>query len=166
MTHGGRVFYVTQWGRYKMAEISKTFSNAFSWMKIYEFRLICHYNYFPMVKLTISQNWFRYWLGTDQATSHYLNQWWQIYWRKYASFGLNELKCTHGGSGDNWFNSKTCHASKLVELPLPKLKNILNYVNTMGSTENWFTWEIYDKKLQISSLALRSWSVNNEFYFI
>ena len=28
----------------------------------------------------------------DQATSHYLNQWWVVYWRIYASPGLNELK--------------------------------------------------------------------------
>ena len=27
----------------------------------------------------------------SQATSHYLNQWWLIYWRIYASLGLNEL---------------------------------------------------------------------------
>ena len=26
------------------------------------------------VQLTISQHWFRWWLGADQATSHYLNQ--------------------------------------------------------------------------------------------
>ena len=32
------------------------------------------------------------WLGADQATSHYLNQWWFIYWRIYASLGLNELR--------------------------------------------------------------------------
>ena len=34
----------------------------------------------------------------DQATSHYLNQWWSIYWRIYASLGLNEL------SDHNHFN--------------------------------------------------------------
>ena len=27
----------------------------------------------------------------NQATSHYLNQWWLFYWRIYASLGLNEL---------------------------------------------------------------------------
>ena len=26
------------------------------------------------------------------APSHYLNQWWLVYWRKYASLDLNELK--------------------------------------------------------------------------
>ena len=33
----------------------------------------------------------RVWLGADQATSHYLDQWWLINWRIYASLGLNEL---------------------------------------------------------------------------
>ena len=28
----------------------------------------------------------------DQATSHYLNQWWLVYWGIYVSLGLNELK--------------------------------------------------------------------------
>ena len=32
------------------------------------------------------------WLGANQATSHYLNQWWLVYWHIYASLGLNELK--------------------------------------------------------------------------
>ena len=35
--------------------------------------------------------WFRYWLGADQAASHYLDQWWLVYWSIYASLGLNEL---------------------------------------------------------------------------
>ena len=30
----------------------------------------------PDVKLIIFQYWFRLWLGADQATSHYLSQWW------------------------------------------------------------------------------------------
>ena len=83
---------LTHWGRERMAAISQTtFSNAFSWMKIYEFRLKFHWSLFPRVQLTIFQHWFRQWLGADQATSHYLNQWWLDYQRIYASLGLNEL---------------------------------------------------------------------------
>ena len=29
--------------------------------------------------------------SNGQATSHYLNQWWWVYWRIYASLGLSEL---------------------------------------------------------------------------
>ena len=71
---------LTHWGRDKMAAISQTtHSNPFSWMRIFDFRL------------TIFQHWFRWWLGADQATSHYLKQWWLDYRHIYASLGLNEL---------------------------------------------------------------------------
>ena len=57
----------THRGRDKMDAISHTtLSDAFSWMKMLEFRLL----FFE---------------------SQYLNQWWLIYWRIYASLGLNDL---------------------------------------------------------------------------
>ena len=42
----------------------------------------------------------------DEATSHYLNQWWEVYWRIYASLGLNEL---------NWLSAiyGHCDSSRL-----------------------------------------------------
>ena len=88
--------FLTHWGRDKMDAISQTtFSSAFSWMKIFEFRWKFHWSLFLRVQLTIFQHWFRYWLGAVQATSHYLNQWWLVYWRIYASLGLNELTYMH-----------------------------------------------------------------------
>ena len=50
---------LTHWGRDKMAVISQTISNAFSWMKMYELRLHFHWNWFLRVQLTIFQHWFR-----------------------------------------------------------------------------------------------------------
>ena len=51
---------LTHWGRDKMAAIFQTtFSNAFSWMKMFEFRLRFHWSLFPRVQLTIFQHWFR-----------------------------------------------------------------------------------------------------------
>ena len=47
---------LTQWGRDKIVAVFQTtFSNAFYWMKIYQFRLI----FVSMGKLTIFQRWFR-----------------------------------------------------------------------------------------------------------
>ena len=69
-----------------------TFSNVFSLMKMNEFRLRFHWSLFPRVKSTMFHHWFRQWLGAGQATSHYLKQWWLVYWRIYASLGLNEFK--------------------------------------------------------------------------
>ena len=51
---------LTHWGRDKMAAIFQTpFSDAFSWMKMNEFRLKFHWSLFLRVQLTISQHWFR-----------------------------------------------------------------------------------------------------------
>ena len=45
---------LTQWGRDKMAaSFHTTFSNVFSWMKIFKFRLIFQRSLFPRVQLTI-----------------------------------------------------------------------------------------------------------------
>ena len=51
---------LTHWGRDKMAPILQViFSNAFSWVKMYELRLKFHCNLFLRVLLTIFQHWFR-----------------------------------------------------------------------------------------------------------
>ena len=51
---------LTHWGRDKMAVISQTtFSNAFSWMKMYEFRLRVHWSLFLSVQIKILHHWFR-----------------------------------------------------------------------------------------------------------
>ena len=84
---------LTHWGWDKMDATSQTtFSNAFSWMKMLGFRLKFHWSLFLMAQLTIFQQWFRKLLGADQATSHYMMQWWLFCWRIYASLGLNELR--------------------------------------------------------------------------
>ena len=85
-------FTLTHWGRDQIdAILQTTLSNAFSWMKILEFRLRFHWSLFLWVQLTIIQHWLRWWLGAVHSTSQYLNQWWLVYWRIYASLGLNEL---------------------------------------------------------------------------
>ena len=51
---------LTHWGRDKMAVISQTtLSNPFYWMKIFEFRLKCHWSLFFRFQLTIFHHWFR-----------------------------------------------------------------------------------------------------------
>ena len=51
---------LTHWGRDKMAAISQTtFSNTFSWLKMYEFRLRFHWSLLLRVQLTIFHHWFR-----------------------------------------------------------------------------------------------------------
>ena len=51
---------LTHSGRDKMVAIFQTtFSNSFSWMKMYQFRSKFHWSLFLRVRLTISQHWFR-----------------------------------------------------------------------------------------------------------
>ena len=59
-----------------MAANFQIFSNAFSSVKMLKFQLGFHRNLFLSFQLTVSQHWCRWWLGADQATNHYLNQWW------------------------------------------------------------------------------------------
>ena len=83
---------LSHWGRDEMDIISlTTFSNVFSKLKMFEFRLKFHWSLFRRVKLAIFQHRFRKWLGAVQSTSHYLNQWWLVYRHIYASLRINEL---------------------------------------------------------------------------
>ena len=51
---------LTHWGWDRMVNISQTtFSNVFSSMKMFEFRLKFHWSLFPWAQLTIFQHWFR-----------------------------------------------------------------------------------------------------------
>ena len=45
-------------------------------MKMFKFRLVLKIILFLKDQLIISHHWIRWWLGTEQATSHYLHQWW------------------------------------------------------------------------------------------
>ena len=112
--------FLTHWGRDKTATILQTtFSNAFSWIKICEFWLMFHWILFLRVNYTIFQYWFRLWLGADQATSHYLNQWWSVYWCICAPLGHSEWRQSY------W---------ETFEHPVtPVVKNIFNW-DTMIST--------------------------------
>ena len=86
--------YIQIWnvvcGKDKMATmLHARISYSFSWNEIvfwFEF------NRSLRVQLAICQHWFRLWLGTDQATSCYLNHDDQVYWCIYVLSDLNELK--------------------------------------------------------------------------
>ena len=50
---------LTYWGRDKMPDVifQLTFSNEFSWMKMYKFQLRFHWSFFPRVQLSKFQYW-------------------------------------------------------------------------------------------------------------
>ena len=76
-----------------------------------------HLGLFLRVQLAIFQHWFRYWLGTNQATNHYLNQWWLDYWCIYALLGLSELT-----------QSKLTYRLKPYKETLLFLESIIDYM--------------------------------------
>ena len=83
---------LTHWGWDEMDNISQmTFSNVFSSVKMFELWWKFHWSLFLRVQSSVFQHWFRWWLGAVQVTSHYLDQWWLVYRRIYASLGLSEL---------------------------------------------------------------------------
>ena len=152
---------LTNWGRDKMDAISQTtFSNAFSWMKMHEFRLRFHWSLFQRFELAIFQHWFRYWLGAGQATSHYLNQWMLVYWRIYASLGLNELNVSSLTLQHNDIYIQ-CHGFLTVFLLRPALFLIIMTMTTTKLYSNYNT----TLQLQLTSGILRSKSLlSDELY--
>ena len=73
---------LTNWGRYKM-DVILQMTIAFTWMKMYQLQSRFHWKIFLHL--------LRKWLSSDKVTCHYLNQWWLVYWRIYASLGLSVL---------------------------------------------------------------------------
>ena len=71
--------------------LRRHFQTHFLERKKYEFQLKFHWSLFLRVQLTISEPWFRQWLGAEQATSHYLNQWWPSLLTHICVARLNEL---------------------------------------------------------------------------
>ena len=69
------------------AIVQTTFSIAFYLMKMYEFRLKFHWIINDIL------------MARREATSRCLNQWWLVWWRIYASIGLNELRYLLSGQG-------------------------------------------------------------------
>ena len=104
-----------------------TFSNAFSSMKMCKLWLRIHSRLFQRVQSTMFLHWLRYWLGVIKATSHYLNQCWNIvYWCIYASLCLNEL--THWPLED------------VVTISKPTLR--IKFMSTCEIAVSWMTSQI------------------------
>ena len=124
-------YSLTHWGRDKVAaNFQTTFSNAFSPMKMFEFRLIFHWILFLRVQFIIISHWFRWWLGAEQATSHYLNQWWPNLLTHICVSRpqwVNYTVCLNGGSVSSW--------ERGMLLPLAMLLVFL-----VGGICEWVCW--------------------------
>ena len=136
-----------------MDTISQTaLSNAFSWMKMHEFRLRFHWSLFLKFELTIFQHWFREWLGAGQATSHSLNQWWLVYWRIYASLGLNEIFRTYDGPFNIDFASLVLKSMRnallYIFIPVLGISTRIRICNDSTTTAQYL-WFYFDHLIKI-----------------
>ena len=140
--------WLTHWGRDKMDAISQTtFSSAFSWIKMFEFRQKFHWSLFLRVKLTMFHHCLRWWLGAGQATSHYLKQWWLVYWRIYASLGLNELSARCGS-----FSALALQITQVMQSHgygrcLTFLSSLVSVITHCLTGTRPFTWTTNDPSL-------------------
>ena len=57
-----------------------------------KFRLESHWSLFLWASLRTSEHWFRKWIGAENVSSHYLNQWWPS---SLAKGKLQTSKCTY-----------------------------------------------------------------------
>ena len=87
---GKGILHLTYWGQDKMAAISQTtFSNAFSWMKMYEFRLRFHLSLFLRFESTIFHQIMAWCRPGDKPLSEPMMV--SLLTHIYASLSLNEL---------------------------------------------------------------------------
>ena len=73
--------HLTHWGRDNMATF---FPGIFKWIFLIENVWILIEISFKFVPKCQINNLFMWWLGVDQATSHYVKQWWLVYSRIFA----------------------------------------------------------------------------------
>ena len=130
-------------------------------MKMLEFRLRFHWSLFLRVQLTIFQHWFRKWLGADKVTNHYLNQWWLVYRRVYASLCLNELSTSVVDTGI-WFSIKMSyqfrksHCGDTVVIGSSYLHSETSYTGPSGTKFNEILIEIHTFSFKKMHLKMSS----------
>ena len=83
---------LSHWGRDKIVAIlQSSFSNAFSWIKMFGFGFKFHWSFYHRVQLTISRHGLDNGLMTIRCQAIILTNSGLVYWRIYASVGLDEL---------------------------------------------------------------------------
>ena len=84
----------------QMAAIHKRhFQMYFLEWKICELQTKFYWNLSLRFHLALWQHWIRWWLGAEQAPSHYLTNDDPVHWRLYVSPNLNELnQCANFGA--------------------------------------------------------------------
>ena len=155
---------LTHWGRDEMNNISQTtFSNVFSSMKMFEFRLKFHWSLFLMglinniPALVQIMAWRR--PGDKPLSEPMLIK--SVYRRIYASLGLNELRyiytCAKQMRAENWLQHKSLHAFTHTRLRSGGGVGTKSAPQQMGPTSN-FPHPLRNHMLQ-TIFVLNKWQI-------
>ena len=169
-------FDITHWGSNKMAAIFQTtFSNGFSWMKMFESLLKFHKHLFLKVqlirKLVEKMAWHR--------TGHYLKQWWprlltricvtQSEWVNIFTILITILVLKPDCSG--W--TRSIPLQLRVDLVLPEFQLPCQWSSRINkdllSIEDQFQAPVQvlrnDRKMQMCFVSINSAQINNRIRF-
>ena len=82
---------INTWPRKNGRQFANDYSILFSSIKIGTSCLKFHRDLLPGAQLTLSQFWYKLWLGVEQATNHYLNHYWPSKLGICASLDFDQL---------------------------------------------------------------------------
>ena len=126
---------------YKMAAIFQTiFSDAFSWNENIWIAIKISLKFLPKGPINIIPALGQIMAWCRLSESHCLNQWWLIYWRVYASLGLNELK-------DALLNTKLQKSHPIC-------------LSQSGVAGTWFNKSLSDKFYHVGP----QWQIRHDVY--
>ena len=129
---------LSHWGRDKIVAILQTsFSNAFSWIKMFGFKF--HWSFYHRVQLIISRHGLDNGLMTIRCQAIILTNSGLVYWRIYASHGLDKLSVTWRRTDLSSTSSAAYmrHWTEFGARPRPETRLI-----------NWTLWEQTSMKFQ------------------
>ena len=87
----------------------------------------------------ICECWYGWWSGADQVTSHYLNQWWLVYWSIYVSLGLNVNSL--GPSDAIWWQRSGSTVAQEMACCLTAPSHYLNRCWLIISKAQWHSYK-------------------------
>ena len=87
-------------------------------------------------------------IPADQATSHYLNQWWLVHWCIYASLGLNQLTTDYlplcNNSCLSWVNNRNVYSKFRRQKVVCNWVSVANSSGLEISRDITSCWQVYD----------------------
>ena len=73
-----KIFYCIKRNTLRPRQTGRYFCRRQFQMHFLEWKSPYFNSHFPRAQLIMMHHWFRWWLGPEQATSHYLSQWWSV----------------------------------------------------------------------------------------